>query len=127
MRYFDGTQLLKEAYESDTTNTTARTAYATALVIDGRGDELKTIFKDMPEVYESAEIAQAYAQIKQYDKAIALYKKLIAADPKNLQLRSTLAQVQYAAGMKWQAIETLTGLRRIRSAGCISLLNLFGR
>jgi tetratricopeptide (TPR) repeat protein len=44
---------------------------------------------------------------KQYTKAIDIYKRLIVADAKNAQLRGNLAQVYYAAGMTWQATETL--------------------
>ena len=118
MNYFntgkvkEGVQILKEAYESDTTNTTAQSTYAIGLIIDGKEAEAKTIFKDTPSVYENAQVAQVYAQMKQYDKSIALYRKLITADSKNIQLRMTLAQVQYTAGMKSRAIETLQSIAK---------------
>jgi len=106
----EAVELLKGAYESDITNTTAQSAYATALVVDGRDTEMKVIFKDNPSAYENPQIAQAYIEIKAYDKAIALYKKLLLTDPKNVQLRTNLAQTQFAAGLKWQAIETMKAI-----------------
>jgi O-antigen ligase/thioredoxin-like negative regulator of GroEL len=108
----EGINLLKEAYEVDPTNPTTRSAYATGLIIDGKDAEVKTIFKDNPSAYESPQVAQVYAQLKRYSESIALFKKLIAADPKNLNLRSTLAQVEYMAGMKSAAVQTLKDIEK---------------
>ncbi len=108
----EAVQILKQAYESDPTYLQAQSAYAISLIIDGNEALAKTLFKDTPSVYENAQIAQIYAQLKKYDKSITLLDKLIIADPMNIQLRTNLAQVQYAAGMKWQTVETLKALRK---------------
>jgi len=106
----EGLELFKQTYESDPTHEQMAQTYALGLVLDGKEGEMKTIFKDRPEIVESIQIAQAYMQLKQYDKAITLIKKLITKDPKNVQMRITLAQAQFTAGMKSAAAETLKGI-----------------
>jgi O-antigen ligase/tetratricopeptide (TPR) repeat protein len=100
-------QLLKKAYEDDPTFPEAKSAYAVALIITGKEAEARTIFKDDPTIFESEQIAQVYATLKQYQKAIAIYEKLVLAKPSDVNVRARLAQLQYLAGMKNQAIATL--------------------
>lgn len=99
--------LLKEAYESETSHTEARNAYMMGLIITGNEVEAKKLFGNMPEAFQTEQVARAYVVAKQYTKAIDIYKKLIAIDAKNVQLRGNMAQVYYTAGMIWQATETL--------------------
>ena len=104
--------LMKEAYESAPANTQVKNAYASMFIIAGKEAEGRTIFKDEPELFESDISAQIYASLKQYSKSIAIYKKLIASDPTNIQLRSILSQTQVAAGMKYDAIATLRAIAK---------------
>jgi len=103
-------QLLKEAYEADTTHTEAKIAYITGLVAAGKEAEARSLFSGDEELFESDRLASAYVAAKQYAKAISIYQKQVAADPKNVNLRAKLAQTQFFAGMKSQAIETLRGI-----------------
>ncbi len=104
--------LLKEAYESDQTNTEAQSAYIMGLVFAGHDDQARTIASTSIELFENEKVANAYVSIKQYDKAIALYKKLLTRDAKSIPLRSGLAQAYVSAGMKWMAGEVLRGIAK---------------
>lgn len=101
---------IKQAYELATDNTGARDAYARALVILGREKEAREIFKANPEIFENIGFVQLYASLKQYDKAIAILKKAINADSKKIEYRVMLADIQNAAGYKWESVETLKGV-----------------
>ncbi len=102
--------LMKEAYESAPTNSQVKSAYANMFVVSGKEAEGRKLFKDEPELFETEITAQIYTSLKQYTQAIALYKKLIAKAPQNVQLRGMLAQVQDMAGMKYEAIATLRAI-----------------
>ncbi len=102
--------LMKEAYDSAPTNTQVRTAYASMFVVAGKEAEGKKVFADEPGIFETESMAQIYASLKQYPKAIVIYQKMVAADPTNVQRRGILAQTQYLAGMPYQAIETLRAI-----------------
>ena len=104
--------LLKNAYESDHGYTEAKNAYVMGLILAGKEAEAQKIFVDSPEVFQTDQIARAYTSVKQYTKAIAIYTKLISADPKNVQLRGQLSQAQYESGNKWAAIETLKAIAK---------------
>lgn len=106
-RMEDALALYKKAYESEPSYTVAKNSYLSALVATGKEDEAKKIFSDSPELFETTQIAQIYASVKNYSKSIALYKKLLAANPTDLNLNSQLAQVQNMAGLKYEAIATL--------------------
>lgn len=105
--------VLKDAYESEKSYGEARSAYATVLILTGKEAEAKSIFfKDYPEIFQTPRIAQAYSTAKQYEKSISILKKLLLADPKNVQLGAQLAQAQYAAGQIWEATQTLQGIAK---------------
>ncbi|MEK7641496.1 MAG: O-antigen ligase family protein [Patescibacteria group bacterium] len=104
--------LLKTAYDADPTYDDARSAYATSMIIAGKDAEARVQFDNDPTIFETQRAAQAYASLKQYDKAIAIYNRLIAADAKNVNLRTALAQTQYSAGMTWSATETLRAIAK---------------
>lgn len=101
-------EILKKAYESSTDNKNVRNSYIKALVISGKESEAREMFKDDLSIFESDQMAQIYYSLKQYDKTIAILKKLVANNPKNAQYRAGLADVQNTAGYKWEAIQTLT-------------------
>lgn len=104
--------LIKEAYDLTPENPQVKVTYASLFVLTNREAEGRQVLKDQPELFESETIASIYVAIKQYSKAIALYKKLIIQDPGNVQLQGTLAQVQYQAGLINQAIETLRAIAK---------------
>lgn len=106
-RMEDALALYKKAYESEPGYTVAKSSYLSVLVAAGKEDEARKIFSDSPELFETTQIAQIYASIKNYSKSIALYKKLLATNPTDLSLNSQLAQVQNMAGLKYEAIATL--------------------
>ncbi len=102
--------LLKQTYESDSTFPAARSAYITGLIIVGKESEARTLFGSDPTLFETEQVARAYVVVKQYTKAIAIYKKLLVADPTNINLKVQLAQAQYDGGMQWAATETLKSI-----------------
>ena len=102
--------LLKTAYESDTTDTDAAASYATGLVIAGKESDARSIFNNDPAIFETAHMAQVFMAVKKYDEAIGVYKTLITASPTDVNLQAQLAQAQYTAGYKSQAVQTLKGI-----------------
>jgi O-antigen ligase/tetratricopeptide (TPR) repeat protein len=106
----EGLSLMKEAYESAPEHTQLKAVYASMFVIAGKEAEGRALFPNEPELFENVTVAQVYVALKQYPKAIALYKKLIVEDPQNVELRGSLAQTQLAAGMTFAAIETLRAI-----------------
>ncbi len=102
--------LLKQAYESATANFSARYAYAIGLIVTGKEAEARTMFNNDPAIFETQQMANVYSSLKQYTKAIAIYTKLIGTSTKDVNLRGSLAQVQYSAGQKDAAVKTLQSI-----------------
>jgi pentatricopeptide repeat protein len=103
--------LIKEMYEKTPSHTEVKNMYVRVLVFAGREAEVKTIFGDeATSLLENDQIAQIYASQKKYTQALALFKKLAAADPKNINLRAQIAQTYFAAGMRTQAAEALRSM-----------------
>ncbi|MCX6719384.1 MAG: tetratricopeptide repeat protein, partial [Candidatus Taylorbacteria bacterium] len=104
--------LLKKAYEGDPTYAQARTSYGIGLMIIGKEAEARQMFNNDPAIFETAQAASLFASLKEYDKAIAVYQKLIVATPSDYNLKLGLARVQFTAGMKSQAIETMRTIEK---------------
>jgi pentatricopeptide repeat protein len=100
-------QLLKEMYEVTPAHTEVKNVYAKVLIYAGREAEARELFGADPSIFESESTAQMYVASKQYTKAIELYKKLVAADSQNINLRIQLAQTYYGAGLKTMSLQTL--------------------
>ncbi len=100
-------ELMKGAYESAKDNSQAKISYATTLISAGKENEARELFKDNPSALVSPQIAQAYFVKKQYSKAIEVYKALVKSSPTDVNYLSQLAQIQYAAGLKYDSVETL--------------------
>lgn len=111
-QYAEAAALLEETYKLDPTNDNAKSAYVTGLVLVGREAEARKIFAGEPALFGTGQIASVFVVRKEYQKAIAIYKNLIAADPSNIDLQTKLAQVQYSAGMKSAAIATMRGIEK---------------
>jgi tetratricopeptide (TPR) repeat protein len=103
----DALALLKGMYELTPTHIDVKSMYAKMLILAGREAEAKALAGDEVSLIENESVAQIYASLKRYNDSIALYKKLIAADPKNINLRAQLAQTYVAANMKAAAIDSL--------------------
>lgn len=109
-----GISLLKEAYEADPTYPQARQSYAMGLIVTGKDKEATSLFGNDPAIFETEQAAVIYAspQVGEYGKALAIYAKLIAANPSDVNLKAHLAQVQYQAGMKSAAVATLRSVEK---------------
>ncbi|MEI8327959.1 MAG: O-antigen ligase family protein [Candidatus Taylorbacteria bacterium] len=103
-------ELLKQAYESATQNFSAKFSYAVGLVLSGKEAEARLIFDNDPKIFMTTQIANVYASLKQYAKSIDIYQKLVASSTSDINLRASMAQVQYQAGMKSEAIATLSSI-----------------
>ncbi len=105
-------ELLKQAYDSAPEYPQARISYAAALILSGKEAEARDLFKDNPSGFNTDIIAQAFTSLKQYDKAIAIYNAIISADSTNIQAKAMLAQTQYTAGLKDDAVKTLRDIEK---------------
>lgn len=108
----ESVKVLKDAYEVEKKNTQAGTLYALALIVNGKEALAHEIFGNDPQIFETVMIAQAYVFAKMPEKAIAIYKKLVAINPKDQDLAKSLAQLQYNNGYKAGALETLRNLEK---------------
>ncbi|MFA6601237.1 MAG: O-antigen ligase family protein [Candidatus Paceibacterota bacterium] len=106
--------LLKGAYEAAPDFYQVKAAYLTVLVLAGQENVARMIAAPDTTIFETAQMAQAYVSLKEYDKAIAVYKKLAAATPSDINLPLRLAQIQYTAGYISQSVATLRGMEKDR-------------
>ncbi len=106
----ESVKLMKQAYESAPENAQAKLAYSTTLISAGKETEARELFKDDPSALVSPQVAQAYLVRKQYAKAIEIYKSLIKSNPKDINYRGQLAQIQYTAGLSYEAVQTLKAI-----------------
>lgn len=109
-----GVQLLKEAYELAPNYPVAQTSYAMGLILTGREAMARELFRDHPEIFTSEQAAQVYSSqtVKRYDQALQIYAALVAKSPEDFNLKARMAQVQYAAGRKADAVATLRGIEK---------------
>lgn len=106
-------EILKKTYESATDNLQAKTIYVSALIVNKQEDVAHQLFGNDPQVFQSDTLAQVYTSLKQYDKAIAIYRYQIANNKTTSpQLLSKLAQAQYAAGLIDDSIESLRSIEK---------------
>jgi len=106
----DALATLMQAYESAPEYGQAKMAYATALVINGQEATAHQLFGTDPTIFDTAQMAGVYANLKQYTKAIAIDQELVKASPTDVNALAQLAQVQYLAGMKSDSVQTLKTL-----------------
>ena len=104
--------LLKQVYETTPDFYQAKSSYATALVLSGKETEARKIFSDDLGIFNTAQMAKAFVMLKQYSKAITIYRGLIKANPKDVDLRAQLAQIQYMAGQIYEAVATLRDIEK---------------
>jgi tetratricopeptide (TPR) repeat protein len=102
--------LLDQAYHLATDDSAVKNAYVMTLIYAGREAEARSMFNNDPSIFNTQQMAQAYASAKQYDKAIAIYESLIGTSTDDVNLQAALAQTQYQAGMVSAAIQTLKSI-----------------
>jgi len=100
-------ELLKSAYESAPDNFSAKFSYAVAMMFAGKESQARSMFNNDSTIFDTAQMARVYATLKQYTKSINLFKKLIGTSTADVNLRAALAETQYAAGLKDEAVSTL--------------------
>ena len=111
--YIDkATQILKTAYEAAKDNTQIVQAYVITLVAAGHEDQARKMFGNDDSIFTNSQMAQVYASLKQYSKAITIYQKLLVSDPTSIDLHAQLARVQYTSGDSYGAIATLKAIAK---------------
>jgi tetratricopeptide (TPR) repeat protein len=105
-------ELLKRAYESETSNQIAKVAYVTALISGNQEKKAHELFGNDPEIFTDQRVIGAYAKNKQYDKVVEIYKALIAKNPDDLQNRFYLVGAYLGAKQNWLALSELNTLKQ---------------
>lgn len=100
-------EIAGKAYESDMENYKARTSYIITLIYTGEEKKAIEIFGKNPEFFEDEQVINAYVTLKQYDKAIALYKSIMLKNPNEQRNYSALASIYLMNGQKAKSIETI--------------------
>jgi len=107
-------EVARKTYEAAPNYDAAKQLYLRLLLVNGKEAYAREIFGNDPTLFENEAVASIYTSLKQYDQAIDLYKKLVAADPSNADVRFRMAQTEYASGRKTQAVATLQALVKDR-------------
>lgn len=102
--------LLKGAYEAAPENIQAAITYAVSLIVSGKESEARKTFGTDPKIFETVQLAQAYAFTKQYEKAVKIYALMHEKNPDDMNLTVQYAQAQFAAGQKIAAAATLRSI-----------------
>ncbi len=100
-------EIMEQAYNSDTENYNARTSYIVTLIYTGEEKKAIELFGKNLEYFENEQVINAYVTLKQYDKAIALYKSIMLKNPNEQKNYSALASIYLMNGQKAKAIETI--------------------
>jgi Flp pilus assembly protein TadD len=108
----EATAMLKTAYESAPEDTQARNAYVSALVLSGHEAEARALVKNDPAIFDTAQMAGVYINLKEYDKALAVYRDLVKANPNDTDSRVMVARIQFTMGAYGDAIATLRTLEK---------------
>jgi tetratricopeptide (TPR) repeat protein len=102
----EGFEVLRNAFELAPENTSARSAYITALIMGGDEKKAQEIAGDV-KIDSDAQFLNAYIRLKRYDRVIAIYKNLVAQDPNNIQYQGGLAAAYFENGQKSLALAQL--------------------
>ncbi len=108
-QYDEALAVFKRAYELEPSYDQALRYYLGALIYAGKGPEATALLTKLGlnEVNYTDDLVGAYAQMGQWDKAIAAIKAKIAAEPTNPQTRMNLVAAYFQSGNKTMAIATL--------------------
>ena len=108
--YDTALEYARRVFEDEPRYDEARKLYALAAVYAGDialSDELLAPVADRLGLGDGSRFAAAYTRAGRYDKAVELWKSLIARDPKNVRYYISLAVVQLEAGLRQDSIESL--------------------
>ncbi len=103
--------LLEKAYLSAPENENIKAVYGSVLVLAGEEAKAQELFKDTPDFWTSPRIINVYIKSKQYAKAAAIVKSLIAKDPQNMQYYGLLSSIYYQSGDIASTIATLETIK----------------
>ncbi|HEY0908369.1 MAG TPA: O-antigen ligase family protein [Candidatus Paceibacterota bacterium] len=108
-RYSEALDVFKRAYELEPSYGQALRYYVSALVYNGKEAEARALISKLglDAASFSEDFVSAYAQVGQWDKAIAGLKAQIAANPTNPQIRMNLVAAYFQSGNKAMAIAAL--------------------
>jgi len=107
----DAVDIAKSAYESAPEYPVAQTVYVLALINNNEEKKAHEIFPDRPDLFSDQRIVSIYMRKGQYSKAIAIYKEMLAKDPKDVQTRSYLASAYLQSKQNWLAIQELKTIK----------------
>lgn len=99
--------LMEKAYTSAPENQTAKIGYVVALIADGQEKKAKELFGNDLGIFTDQRVINAYISVKNYAKAIEIYKELIKNSPNNQELYSALASTYIISKQDYLAIQTL--------------------
>ncbi|MCG2699023.1 tetratricopeptide repeat protein [Candidatus Parcubacteria bacterium] len=106
--YEKALEILKTAFELEPDFFEARKIYAVAAIFAGKNDLAKEIMKDYGGFVAADErFARAFSERKEFAQAAAVWKKLIEANPGNLQYRLALSSSYLQSGQRQEAIDQL--------------------
>ena len=101
--------LFRGAYESAPNYDEARKLYILTLIYVGQVKEADKLLieKFGTNIIDDERFINAYAEVKLYDRVLALWQIKVAKDPKNSQNHISLAAAYLAVGQRQKAIEEL--------------------
>ncbi len=105
--------LFKQAYDLDHTYADAANYYALALLYAGKEDESRAFLASIGGSLTQDMQLQAYINTGAWQKAIAIFRAKIAANPTDMALRQNLAAAYYQAGDKASAVATVREMIRM--------------
>ncbi len=103
----EAVDLMEKAYLSAKDNDTAKVGYAATLIAVGQESKALDVFKGEMDIFNDPKIINAYIYVKQYGKAIEIYKKLIKAGNQPQEIYSALAYAYILNGQNALAIQTV--------------------
>ena len=117
---------LKKTFDSEPRYDAARNYYAVALYAAGQSAQADALLTERygTTVVDDNQLLQAYMGLKLYDRAVAVWKKRIEANPDDVQLNLGLASVYFAAGNKADTIAILQKIARLQPSAALEMQNL---
>jgi tetratricopeptide (TPR) repeat protein len=103
----EAVDLMEKAYLSAKDNDTAKVGYAATLIAVGQEPKALDVFKGEMDIFNDPKIINAYIYVKQYGKAIEIYKKLIKVGNQPQEIYSALAYAYILNGQNALAIQTV--------------------
>ncbi len=100
--------LYKQSYEADKSYPAAKEAYIRALIAANKEADARRMFAETdPDLFETEVVAEIYMSLDKHTQGLAIYDKLVAASPKDVELKIRRVRALIDAGMKARAIQRL--------------------